>query len=256
MKTGKNILKKMLGKLSGCVIGSAVLLSSFLLHSCNDDEGYPMGALAYDWVTVNVSNHTYSFTGDEWGTLYPAAGGLWVEPVDGQRAFLWFSPIGDNYGGYDHAIKPEAIRYFLTKGVEEITSVEDDEEYGNHPVYLEDLWISGGHLNVLFNQKLPVDGNKHRVSLVKNELAENPDDGYIHLEYRYNTYGDTLSNVMVPGVVCYNLSTLNIGSASKGIKLKVNDAVKGPRTITFDAEEQETFPAGMEEKDFTRCVIK
>lgn len=154
------------------------------------------------------------------------------------------------------AIKPEAIRYFLTKGVEEITSVEDDEEYGNHPVYLEDLWISGGHLNVLFNQKLPVDGNKHRVSLVKNELAENPDDGYIHLEYRYNTYGDTLSNVMVPGVVCYNLSTLNIDSASKGIKLKVNDAVKGPRTITFDAEEQETFPAGMEEKDFTRSVIK
>lgn len=256
MKTGKNIFKKMLSKLFSCVIGSAVFFSSFLLHSCNDDEGYPMGALAYDWVTVHVSNHNYSFTGDEWGTLYPAAGGLWVEPVDGQRAFLWFSPLGDNYGGYDHAIKPEAIRYFLTKNVETITSVGDEEEYGNHPAYLDGLWISGGHLNILFNQKLPVDGNKHLVSLVKNELAENPDDGYIHLEYRYNTYGDTLSNVMVPGVVCYNLSTLNADSATKGIKLKVNDAVKGPMTITFDFAGEETFPAGIEEKDFTRSVIK
>lgn len=64
------------------------------------------------------------------------------------------------------------------------------------------------------------------------------EDGYIHLEYRYNTYGDT-TDVFNPyeEVVCYNLNTLPLDEAN-GIKMKVNSAVYGEQTWVFENMEQ------------------
>ena len=86
---------------------------------------------------------------------------------------------------------------------------------------------------------MPLD-KKHRVSLVKR--ADEPaigEDGYIHLEYRYNTYGDT-TDVFNPyeEVVCYNLNTLPLDEAD-GIKMKVNSAIYGEQTLVFENMDQE-----------------
>ena len=236
---------------------AAFFVFAGLLQSCDDDEGYSIGDIANDWVTIRVEGEgVYSFTGDTWGTMYPAANAVWnYSLVEGQRAFLVFNPLFDNYYGYDVGIKPERIYPFLTKSVEELTD-ENEEEFADHPAYLDNMWIAGGYLNVIFNQKLPTT-HKHRVSLVKK--AGEPDiadDGYIHLEYRYNTYGDTL-DVFNPsvGVVCYNLNTLPLEEA-KGIKLKINEAYYGERILSFENMNEPTPDDAKELHSIARLEVE
>ncbi|WP_300729141.1 NigD-like protein [uncultured Bacteroides sp.] len=225
-------------KLINYCLAAFLLSVAALFTSCNDDEGYSIGDIGIDCVTVHVENDgLYTFTGDTWGTMFPAATSIFgYFPVEGERAILVFNPLYDNYGGYDVGIKVERIYPLLTKTVENLTE-ENEAEYGNDPAYMENIWISGGYMNLVFRQKLP-SKNKHRVSLVRNQADPAiADDGYIHLEYRYNTYGDTL-NTVVKGMVCYNLNTLPLDNA-KGIKLSVNDAHKGKCTIVFNKLDEE-----------------
>lgn len=221
-------------------LGALIALLGISFQSCDDDEGYSIGDFAADWATVNVKgDHVYDFTGDTWGTLWPAATNYPGYPlIDGQRIILYFNPLYDNYPeGYDCSIKVTGIRPILTKQVEELTA-ENEEEYGNDPVNINEgnIWISrGGYLNIVFNQNLPAKV-KHRVSLVKNTTVTPEDDGYIHLEYRYNTYDDT-TGLWAVGAVSYNLNSLDIEEGTKGIKLKLNSAVNGERELTFDLKE-------------------
>ena len=102
---------------------------------------------------------------------------------------------GDNYEGYDHAVKILGIQNVLTKQVETLTP-ETDEEFGNDPVtiYQGDISISGGYMNIIFLQNLPAK-EKHRISLVRpqDDAELYGEDGYVHLELRYNDYdGDGL----------------------------------------------------------------
>ena len=202
------------------------LMLAMLQTSCSDNDGYSIGDIAYDWVTIHVeSDGIYTFTGDTWGTI--------------TRGMLIFNPLFDDYYGYDVGIKPEQLRVFLTKTVEEIND-DNKNEYADHPAYVRDAWIAGGYMNMLFDMKMPLN-EKHRVSLVKR--AGKPtvnDDGYIHLEYRYNTYGDT-TDVFNPytEVVCYNLNTLPLDEA-KGIKMEVNHAVYGRQTLVFENKNEPT----------------
>ena len=210
-----------------------LLAITTFLFSCDDNDGYSIGDIAADWVTVkSEGNGVYSFVGDSWGSMWPATSHIWnYNPADGDRAVLYFNPLYDNYGGYDLAISPEVIYPVLTKGVEQLT-VDNEEEYADHPAYVTDVWISGGYMNMTFYQKLP-QSKKHRVSLVENSIVEREDDGYLYLEFRYNTYADTLSNAKVGGAVSYNLSSLQLDD-KKGIKLRINSAVNGERFLTFD----------------------
>ena len=101
---------------------------------------------------------------------------------------------------------------------------------------------------------------KHRISLVQRaEDAEVPlaeegnDDGYIHLELRYNDYDD-LSGVRAPGLVSFNLKELNITSETKGIKLKLNSEVNDEVEITF--EKQSDNSAKVSNLDFSKMQLK
>ena len=124
--------------------------------SCDDGDGYSIGDIAYDWVTVHVqSEGVYTFTGDTWGTMYPAAPVVWgYRLAEGTRGLLVFNPLYDDYYGYDIGIKPQQLRPFLTKTVEELTDA-NEAEYGNHPAYVLDAWVAGGYMNILFNMKMP-----------------------------------------------------------------------------------------------------
>lgn len=212
------------------------------LQSCDDSDGYSLGDFAIDWATVRVAGgDTYSLTGDAWGTLWPGATAIpGYKPIDGQRVVAYFNPLGDNWEGYDHVVKVEYLRNVLTKQVEELTP-ENEAEFGNDPVliYKGNMWISGGYLNVIFCQDLPAK-EKHRVSLVRDTRSiANGDDGYIHLEYRYNTYGDTTGR-WINGVVSFNLNSLDM-EGKKGIKVKLNSLENGENVeVIFDVKEQPT----------------
>ena len=229
------------------------------LQSCDDlDDGYSIGDFSYpNWSTVRVKGNTFYLESDTWGTLWPINTNMgWYQPVDGQRIITIFNPIYDNYEGYDHAVKIEKIWHALTKSVEPLTS-ENDEEYGNDPVFIYkgDITISGGYMNIIFMQNLPKNsGTKHRISLVQRaEDAEVPlaeegnDDGYI------NDYDD-LSGVRAPGLVSFNLKELNITSETKGIKLKLNSEVNDEVEITF--EKQSDNSAKVSNLDFSKMQLK
>lgn len=237
------------------LFGGALLLGlAALFQSCDDNDGYSIGDIGVDYVTMHTEgNGVLTFTGDKWGTMWPGAPTIiGVKPVDGQRALLFFNPLYDNYQGYDVAIKVEDIYPILTKKVEELTET-NDKEYGDDPVRITDAWVAGGYMNIIFHQRVPQSG-PHRVSLVENTEKEYDDDGYIHLEYRYNTNGDTLSNAVIRSTVCYNLNTLDLEN-KKGIKMRIKSAVNGERELVFDSKHQ-TVPTDAKDLDLSNAYVK
>ena len=204
------------------------------LQSCDDNDGYSVGDIGVGWATVRVlSGNAYYLDSDRYGTLWLSGNDVyWYKPVDGERVFVRFNPLWDNYEGYNLAVKLEGLRPILTKQVEELTS-ENEAEYGNDPVDIiqQNIWVSTGYLNVIYEQNIPLY-KKHRVSLVRNTTVEPVEDGYVHLEYRYNTYDD-VSDHWGQGVVSFNLNSLDM-EGKKGIKLKLNSAVNGEVEIVLD----------------------
>lgn len=209
------------------------------LQSCDDNDGYSLGDFTPPlWATVRVTGNAFYLNCDVWGTLWPVNTDIgWYDAVDGQRVITVFNPLWDNYAGYDHAVKLLRLQNVLTKEVETLTP-ETEEEFGNDPVriYKGDITISGGYMNIFFMQNLPSStDNKHRISLVRPQEDDTlyGEDGYVHLELRYNDYDD-LTGRRSPGAVSYNLNSLDIPSETKGIKLKLNSEENGEVEVTFD----------------------
>lgn len=209
------------------------------LQSCDDNDGYSVGDFTPPlWATVRVTGNAFYLDCDAWGTLWPVNTDIgWYDAVDGQRVITVFNPLYDNYEGYDHAVKLLNLQNVLTKEVETLTP-ETEEEFGNDPVviYKGDITISGGYMNIFFVQNLPAE-KKHRISLVRPQEEDDlyGEDGYIHLELRYNDYDD-LTGHGAYGAVSYNLNSLEISEATKGIKLKLNSEKNGEVEVTFDLE--------------------
>ena len=138
---------------------------------------------------------------------------------------------------------------------------EHEEEFGNDPIviYQGDMWLGGKFLNIIFHQYLP-RSEKHRISLVQNkiepEAPETPEalnvdeDGYIHLELRYNTYDD-VTGYRGWGRVSYNLEEFYPTAKDaaetefKGFKVTINSKENGEgRVIVLDLD----HPVGVPEK--------
>lgn len=228
------------------------------LQSCDDfDNGYSVGDFTPPlWATVRVTGSAFYLDCDRWGTLWPVNTNIgWYEPADGQRVITTFNPLYDNFQGYDHAVKILTMQEVLTKNIE-IMTAENEKEFGNDPILVDkrNLGISGGYLNIIFAQNLP-SKTKHRISLVRTQEEEDlyTEDGYIHLELRYNTYDD-VTGYRTFGAVSYNLNSLDITSA-KGIKLKLNSEVNGEVELTFDLKDSgsDTDKASM---DFSKMQLQ
>lgn len=230
-----------------------------VLQSCNDDDGYSIGDFAWDWATVRATGGGgYYLEGDRWGIIDPVATSIpWFRPVDGERVVAFFNPLVDTKEGAQ--VKMEGIQEVLTKVVEDMTS-ENEKEFGNDPIviYQGDMWLGGDFLNVIFHQSLP-RAEKHRISLVQNkieevtpliaDIPELSEDGYVHLELRYNTYGD-VTGYKGWGRVSYNLEEFyptekEAAAEMKGFKVTINSKEHGAgRVIVLDLK----HPVGVPEK--------
>ena len=213
-----------------------------ILQSC-DDDGYSIGDFTPPlWATVRVTGNAFYLDCDVWGTLWPVNTDLGhYHPVDGQRVITVFNPLSDAFGGYDHAVKILQIREVLTKEVETLTA-ENEAEFGNDSVliYQGDISISNGYMNIIFMQNLP-SKTKHRISLVRSQedIDASAEDGYLHLQLRYNDYDD-ITGYARPGVVSFNLNGLETPENPKGIKLKLNSIKNGEVEITFQLENSDS----------------
>ena len=82
------------------------------------------------------------------------------------------------------------------------------------------------------------------------------EDGYVHLELRYNDYDD-VTGIGYPGIVSYNLNSLNITEETKGIKLTLNSAVNGEVEVAFDFMEVDHSQSKLtSDMDFSQMQLK
>jgi hypothetical protein len=237
-----------------------------MLQSCDNDDGhYSIGDFTVSWATVRTTGNAFYLNSDTWGTCWLVNTNLGhYQGVDGQRVFAMFSPMADNFDGYDHAVQLLDIRDALTKSVDTLT-VNNDEELGNDPVrvYQGDMSVSGGYLNLVFMQNMPNDmKTRQRISLAADESyfkesgkAPRADDGYIHLELRYNTYKNT-TGFYNAALVSFNLNQLDITSATKGIKVKLNSEVNGEVEVTLDMKSAEEPSNAISNFDFSKMQLK
>lgn len=229
------------------------------LQSCSDDDGYSLGDFTPPlWATVRTTGNAFYLDCDVWGTLWPVNTDLgWYKPAEGQRVITVFNPLYDNYEGFDHAVKLLRLQDVLTKEVETLTP-ETEEEFGNDPVliYQGDISISGGYMNIFFLQNLPSE-TKHRISLLRpqDDRELYGDDGYIHLELRYNDYDDVTGR-RAYGAVSYNLGSLDVTSETKGIKLKLNSEKNGEVEVVFDKMESESNLKNVNDADVSKMLLQ
>lgn len=229
------------------------------LQSCSDDDGYSLGDFTPPlWATVRTTGNAFYLDCDVWGTLWPVNTDLgWYKPAEGQRVITVFNPLYDNYEGFDHAVKLLRLQDVLTKEVEMLTP-ETEEEFGNDPVliYQGDISISGGYMNIFFLQNLPSQ-TKHRISLLRpqDDRELYGDDGYLHLELRYNDYDDVTER-RAYGAVSYNLGILDVTSETKGIKLKLNSEKNGEVEVVFDKMESESNLKNVNDADVSKMLLQ
>lgn len=247
------------------LLGMLLIALTPMLQSCDDDEGYSIGDLGWDWATVRTTGGGgYYLEGDRWGTIDPITTSIpWYKPVDGERVVAFFNPLADMAGKEGVQVKMEGIQDVLTKNVEDMTA-ENAEEFGNNPIviYEGDMWLGGKFLNVIFAQNRP-GLEKHRISLVQNKI-ETPtpieEDGYVHLELRYNTYGDT-TGVWVWGRVSYNLEKFYPAAEQheeadfKGFKVTINSKEHGEgRVLVLDLKHPVAVPEKAKEVHSTSSI--
>lgn len=230
-------------KLSNRILLLLVTLLSLTFASCDDDDGYSLGNFVARIATVKIESGVSYIQADDQTTLLPIAGYFPSSRlVDGERIAINYTLLYDNFQGYDHAIKVNNFYKVLTKPVELIETEEDDKKYGDDVVWVYDMWIGGNYLNVHYAYPYPLS-ERHRVSLVKNEWTETEDDGYVHLEYRYNAQGDLdnpeVQNLMFFSFVSFNLSSIDLPVDSKGLKIKINSAKNGHKILTFERSQAE-----------------
>ena len=90
-------------------------------------------------------------------------------------------------------------------------------------------------MNIFFMQNLPSStDNKHRISLVRpqEDDALYGEDGYVHLELRYNNNGS--QGRLVPGLVSFKLGSYSPeNSELKGLKVLVRPVGGEEKTYIF-----------------------
>ena len=236
------------------ILGMLLLVLTPVWQSCDDDDGYSLGDIGADWATVKTTGGGgYYLEGDSWGIIYPVATSIpWYRPVHGQRVISFFNPLGDMKDKKGVQVKMEGIYELLTKGVEELTE-ENEEAFGDDPIAIikGGIWLGGKHLNLVFIQDLP-SKKKHRISLVQDKkVAEPSEDGYIHLQLRYNTYED-VTNLQGRGRVSFSLKDFYpenelAAEKLKGFKVLVNLKTSGKKEIVLDIKHDAEMPK--EEKE-------
>jgi hypothetical protein len=225
------------------------LLISLTFHSCmNDDSGYSLGDMWLSVATARpLSDNAFYLTLDDSTSLWPAAPlHIYYQPKRPQRVQINYTILGDNFDGYDHAIKLNRIDTILTKDIAENLGEKNDEVYGNDPVKIAAIWVGDGFLNIMF--KAYFSGNvKHFVNLIREEpelqTAMQPMGSPYRLEFRHNAYNDH-SSYLRYGFVAFDLSSIDTEGQDVNLIIKVNtfDGIKEIEKKYNSGRNTETMP--------------
>lgn len=181
------------------------LLAAPFLQSCNSKVDQPQ---MYALVTIQTLglNQFYGLTDDNekiWvgdGTMVAN-----YKPKDGQRAFIYFTPLEEKVQGYTYNAKVYAIDDILTKPVVLVDNKAQNDTLGTDGITIVDARISGEYLNVEF--AVITNGiTNHVINLIENQVEPvEGKDGYISLELRHKGNGSEQGS-LVKGFICFRLS--------------------------------------------------
>lgn len=194
--------------------------------SC-DNDGYSLDNFTLSLATVNPINdnsNSYYLTLDDGSTLWPAATNVAYTPKANQRVIVNYTLLSDKIGEYDHYAKINGLQEILTKQIIDLTP-ENNDEVGNDPIKLLDLWTGDNYLNIHFG--INIGGlQTHTINLVKNKLGSTEainQNGEIELELRHNKNGDEEKYVL-KNYAAFDLRPLQIaGRDSIKIVIKAVD---------------------------------
>ena len=243
-------MKKLLMYLAFALICMAV---APILQSCDDENSqYPLGNYIIAMATVAKETGTVYpyFVLDNGKTVWVAASAVEYEGLEpGQRVIGNFTILDDNRDGFDYFARVNNYTLVLTKDVINLTEANEDS-LGNSKTTISDMWIGADYLNVEFLMVYP-SYEKHMVNLVNNRIIPVDDDGYAHLEFRYNNMGDS-NGKLIPGIVSFELGEYGPSNKTlKGLKVKINSIKYGDKVYTYNysdeksTEESRNFSSGV-----------
>ncbi len=154
-----------------------------------------------------------------------------------KRAFIICDVLNNTSGAEnEYDIRLNRIDRVLTKNAKAISEIEDMEAYMNDPLILNNLWISGGYMNIQVLIPIQANGGKaHELNLIY-ELK----DGVYEFQMRHNAEGEIIkpdgnnSNL----TIAYAYASFPINSIIKEdtakISLKWNSYLLSGQTITAE----------------------
>ena len=230
---------------------TGILLLSLTFNSCDmDDDAYY--SLDDMWLSIAtarpLSENTFYFTLDDSTSLWPAAPvHIYYQPDRPQRVQINYTILGDNFNGYDHAIKLNRVDTILTKQIAENKGEANDAVYGNDPVKIVAIWVGDGFLNIHF--KAYFSGQfKHAVNLIRDETADGQATS-CKVEFRHNAFKDESSR-LTNAFVAFDLSGIDTHRKDVTLTIKVNtfDGIKEFEKKYNSGRNTETVPELNNEK--------
>ena len=202
----------------------AALAASLFLTSCKKDD-----TIRYNNVTMGnfVDGKFVSDQGNEF-TIVENLSGTEINNIS--RAIMQcdvLKKVEGTENGYE--VRVHILSKVLDKKpVETVAAAEDPEKLVKDPIAIQQLWISGGYINmyVLFEiQSYPEKPEKkHMVNLVFNQ--EEIGKGTYNLELRHNAFGETLSAAKEDGSVQVQSSELiQWGLAGSYVSFPISELV-------------------------------
>lgn len=196
----------------------AVLATPFI-QSCNSKADQPS---MYALVTIKTYGLTYFGLVDNGEKIWIGDNSMVPNytPEDGQRAFIYFTPLETPMEGFTYNAKVYAIGKIETRPVILLTDPQYDT-LGTDGIRIQDAFISGGYLNV--NLGILSDGyTRYDINLVDNQvLPVEEQEGYISLELRHDSKGFN-GGELRSGMFCFKLDMYdpNFIDGCKGLYIR------------------------------------
>lgn len=217
------------------MLGAILLfMGVFAFSACGDeDDDYPNST-----VTIGMANVEKPPQYDAPYFVLDNGEKLWVvqsalpykDLKPGERVFGNYSLLQTGESGFAYNIR---LNDYTIVPVQEIIGLNPDnvDSIGNNKMIIRDMWPSSEFLNVRFMLNFP-NPQRPILNLVVNQMIPLVNDGYAHLELRYNSNGS--DGRLVPGLVSFKLRDYAPeGSNLKGLKILVNTVTEGEKTYTF-----------------------
>jgi len=203
----------------------ATVVSVLSFTSCDlDDDGYSLGKFWLGLATVHPEGDgAFSLVLDDGTKLWIAASNVYnYHPVEGQRALVDYTILGESDGHFDYYVKLNGIKDILTKGVIDLTP-ENADSIGHDAIKILKIWVGDNYLNINFGYNVGSEGVVHYINLVNNTSDNDPVDGRIPLEFRHNSNNDA-QKYGATGYVAFDLRPyMEEGKESVDFLIKVKD---------------------------------